>query len=179
MARTLAPSTTLLNEFRDKVYIGIDNGVSGTIGMINAMGTRVDFIHTPTFSCLSYTKKAQNITRIDTGALLALLEPEDAPIVLLERPMVNPGRFKATMSALRALEATLIVLEKLKLPFRYVDSKEWQKELLPSGIKGAENLKRASVDVGCRLFPYFHDAIHKHKDADGLLIAEWARRNQL
>jgi len=92
---------------------------------------------------------------------------------LLERPMVNPGRFKATASALRALEATLIVLERLNIPFQYIDSKEWQRHLLPKGIEKDE-LKKAALDVARRLFPSVQT-----KDADSLLIAEYARRMRL
>ena len=32
------------------------------------------------------------------------------------------------------------------------------------------------MNVGLRLFPSQEDLIRKHKDADGMLIAEWARR---
>jgi hypothetical protein len=160
-----------------KVYIGIDNGVSGTIGIVsNDESFDVMFINTPVFSQQNYTKKKANINRIDTTALSNLLMPyKDSSFVLLERPMVNPGRFKATISAIRALEASQIVLETLKIPYQFVDSKEWQKAMLPSGLKGKE-LKSASMDIGCRLFPQFTNEIKKHKDADGLLMAEYARR---
>ena len=56
--------------------------------------------------------------------------------------------------------------------------KIWQKKLLPQGCKG-EDLKRASEDIGLRLFPSLRPVIKKHKDADALLIAEWARREDL
>ena len=36
-------------------------------------------------------------------------------LVVLERPMVNPSRFKASKSALRAYEATLIILELISI----------------------------------------------------------------
>jgi hypothetical protein len=94
-------------------------------------------------------------------------------IAYIERPMVNPTRFQATASALRALEATLIILEELKIPYIYVDSKEWQKDLLPKELKG-EELKEASLNIGKRLFPKID--FTGFKDADGLLIAEWGRR---
>lgn len=90
--------------------------------------------------------------------------------VYIERPMVNPGRFKATVSALRCLEATLIVLEELNLAYEYEDSKGWQKAMLPAGLKG-EELKEASVNVAKRIFPGL--AI---KDGDSLLMAECMRR---
>jgi hypothetical protein len=88
--------------------------------------------------------------------------------------MVNSTRFNATLSAIRALEATLIALEQAQWPYEYIDSKEWQKELLPKGLKGSDELKNASLDIGKRLFP----ELNIKKDADGLLIAEYLRRKQ-
>jgi hypothetical protein len=80
------------------------------------------------------------------------------------------------MSAMRTLEAQVLILESLKIPLMYVDSKDWQKDLLPRGTKGTPELKKASMDIGCRLFPQHDELIRKHKDADGLLIAEWGKR---
>ena len=89
--------------------------------------------------------------------------------------MINPMRFKAPVSAIRAMEATIIFLETTKIPYAFIDSKEWQKALLPHGLKG-EELKEASVMVGKRLFPQFAEFIQKHGDADGMLIAEYCKR---
>lgn len=162
----------------NKFYIGIDNGVSGSIGVIDESGSL--FYETPTYSQQNYTKKKANITRIDWNSLNVLLKPYQGTncFVLLERPMVNPQRFQATTSALRSLEATLITIELLNLPHAYIDSKEWQKVLLPQGVKGPEELKKASLDIGCRLFPQHSGLITKHKDADGILIAEYCRRTR-
>lgn len=168
------------------VYIGIDNGVTGSIGMtgmingIDGVKKFSEFLKMPVMSELSYTKVKHKITRIDHDKLTKFFNQftEMRVIAILERPMVNPKRFKATASALRALEATLVVLEQLDIARQYIDSKEWQKAMLPSGVTGA-GLKPASVDIGCRLFPQHKDAIKKHKDADGLLIAEYARREKL
>ena len=161
-----------------KTFIGIDNGVSGSISIIDEKGST--FIETPTISQQNYTKKKANITRIDWKALYTLLIPfqDTNCFVLLERPMVNPQRFMATTSALRSLEATLVVIEMACLPHAFIDSKEWQKVLLPSGIKGSDELKKASLDIGCRMFPQHSGLIMKHKDADGLLIAEYCRRTK-
>lgn len=164
----------------NKVYIGIDNGVSGSIGIIFPDKEAL-FIKTPTKKVFKYTKKKQKVTRIDYTALVNILsvnitqEYKNNCFILLERPMVNPGRFVATSSALRSLEATLIALEQLSLPYQFIDSKEWQKELLPKGAKGAE-LKTASLEVGSRLFPHLKDLFSKQKDSDGMLIAEYAKR---
>jgi hypothetical protein len=48
--------------------------------------------------------------------------------------------------------------------------------MLPKGVAG-EELKKASLDIGNRLFPMFTE--FKHPDRDGLLIAEYARRQNL
>lgn len=163
------------------IYIGIDNGVSGSIGMVGEDGV-CEYHKMPVKKELSYTKTKQWINRIDTVSLLVLLnemvekqaDGDSSKVeVALERPMVNPMRFKASESALRALEATLIVVEQLCLRHRYIDSREWQKELLPSGLE-KEELKVASLNVGRRLFPNLD--LTRFKDADGILIAEHQRR---
>ena len=158
-----------------KVYIGIDNGCSGTIGIIK--GSDIRFLKTPTKSELSYTKAKQYITRIDFDKLNELFDEykDDEVSVLVERPLVNPMRFKATVSGTRSLESTLISIEQHKFRYKYIDSKEWQKALLPSGLKGIE-LKHASLDVGKRLFPKLE--FGKIKDADGILIAEYLKRKE-
>ena len=159
------------------ISIGIDNGVSGQIGAIDP-GGKVALWHTPTMELLHYTKQKQYFRRIDTPALEDIFKGildwgyTDA-FILLERPMVNPTRFKATESAIRAYEATLIVMERLKIGYRVVDSKEWQKKMLPEGLKGPE-LKKASLAVGERTFPKVD--FTGFKDADGLLLAEYGRR---
>lgn len=164
-----------------KMYIGFDNGVSASMTIMDLSGA-VYFYKVPTKIEQSYTKAKQNITRIDTPKLIELLRghidvgAECFTHAILERPMVNPTRFKATMSALRALEALLIVVELLQLPHSYIDSRKWQKELLPSGLE-TDELKQASLDIGNRLFPQFIG--HKHKDRDSLLMTEYARRNRL
>ena len=154
-----------------KIYIGIDNGVTGSIGIIDTSGYTL--IKTPVKKELSYTKKKQYITRIDIDAFTKILKvyKDKNCIVLLERPMVNPGRFKATVSALRSLEATIIVLEMLCLSYDYIDSKEWQKRLLPAGIKGTAALKKASLNKGKQLFP----KAKCQNDCDGLLIAYYSQ----
>lgn len=168
-----------------RVYFGIDNGVTGTVGIVvssNGELSRSGFFEIPTIKQHSYTKKKQSISRIDFSKLTEFLSPwiatAHSKIAVIERPYVNPTGIKATMSAVRALESVLIALEHLSIPHEYIDSKAWQKELLPAGLKGTPELKQASKDVAIRLFPDHAEAIQKHKDGDGLLIAEWARRSK-
>lgn len=159
--------------------IAIDNGTTGTIAVYNDEGYH--FFKTPIKKEQSYTKKKQNISRIDHIALFDLLDTyyDSNTFVVLERPLVNPGLFKATLSAVRALESTLCVIETLGIGVQYIDSKEWQKVMLPEGTKGSAELKKASKDIGCRLFPQHKELIIKHKDADALLILEYWKRNKL
>ena len=167
-----------------KLYIGIDNGTTGSIGWAGE-DIAPGMILTPTFKEQSYTKAKKIISRIDHLALkqefIELIAPyrPDEVFVVMERPRINPMQFATSISAARSLEATLCIIEDLGLPRMYCDSRQWQTVLLPKGIKGSPELKKASMDIGCRLFPALADLITKHKDADGLLIAEWARRAAL
>ena len=167
------------------LYIGIDNGVTGSIGFV---GTEYDnFVLTPTIKEQSYTKAKNLITRVDVVALKKLLEDtmqsakvsSNECMVIMERPLINPTMFKASISASRALEATLGIVEQLELPHIYVDSKQWQREMLPKGTTGTPELKKASKDIAERLYPRHKKIIDKHKDAAGLLIARWGKQNSL
>lgn len=161
-----------------RIYIGIDNGVSGSIGIVGDDMESV-FIKTPVKSEQDYTKSKQNITRLDYSRFMDLFGGYNRNdiTVLIERPLVNPSRFKATTSALRCHEAELIMIEIMGLRHMFIDSKEWQKVLLPKGIVGSEEQKKSSLDIGNRLFPQYSG--YKHPDRDGLLIAEYGRRKAL
>lgn len=152
------------------IHLGIDNGISGAIGIIK--NGNAAWHPMPIKKQLNYTKAKKWINRVDGEALKAILGPFAVDVgpffALIERPMVNPGRFQATMSAIRCLEATLVVLEFLEIPYQYIDSKEWQKTQLPSGLEGPE-LKEASIQIARRLWPTLQ--LPKGKDGDALLIA--------
>ena len=159
-----------------KTYIGIDNGVSGTVAVIR--DGSVSFGKTPVVKVQDYTKRKKMLSRLDAVAfdlILAGVDPDNT-LVVMERPMINPTRFTATESAIRCHEAMLVLIERRGLAHQFVDSKEWQREMLPKGCSGDE-LKTMSREIGNRLFPKFADV--KHPDRDALLIAEWARRSGL
>jgi len=163
----------------EKVYIGIDNGPSGSIGLVGNSTASMLF-PAPIKLLQDYTKKKKNVNRLNPEKFIEIINTYSNPkMVLIERPFVNPMMFNATLSAIRFLEATLIMLESLDIPYMFLDSKEWQKVLLPEGCKGKEELKKASHDIGIRLFPICESVIQKQKDADGLLIAEYGRRKGL
>jgi hypothetical protein len=169
-----------------KTYIGVDNGPTGTIGWVSEAIYNLNkhgICKTPVKLVQDYTKKKKNLSRLvgPTFATLiqGLIHDADDCMAVLERPMKNPTRFNATITAMRMWEAQLTVLEVLGIPHLWIDSKEWQRVLLPSGIVGEPALKKASMEVGIRLFPDHKEFFEQHKDADGLLIAEWARRKGL
>jgi hypothetical protein len=166
---------------KNSIIIGIDNGTTGTIGILYppSIPALPIFSKIPSKSEQSYTKTKKNITRIDVNSLRTIftcvlgssVELSTPSVhVVMERPLVNPKMFAASMSAMRALEAVLTTVESFGFSYRYIDSKEWQKALLPAGTVGP-NLKKASANRGKREFPQFAKEIDKHGDADGLLIA--------
>lgn len=161
-----------------KIWVGIDNGVSGSIGIVGD-GIEPQFMLTPVKKEQDYTKAKKNVSRLDYSKFMEIFSPynKNEICVVIERPLVNPSRFLATASALRCHEAELIMIEMLGCKHLFIDSKEWQKVLLPSGLQGSEELKKASLDIGNRLFPQFENV--KHGDRDGLLMSEYARRKNL
>ena len=157
---------------KGRFFWGIDNGVTGGITVLDEQGVVKLHIKTPVKKHLNYTKKKAFINRLDATILKPILETYASDsFCMIERPMVNPTRFTATISAIRCLEATETILELLEIPYQFIDSREWQRILLPSGLKGDE-LKFAAEEVAKRLFPK-----QKILNADSLLIAEYCRRS--
>ena len=165
-----------------RVTIGIDNGSTGSIGILvdDAAAPAVPiFAEVPTQLSLHYGKKGTKTHRLDrvrlremicdaTG-MLPIKGSSASTRVFIERPFT--GRFiNSVLPAHRFFEATIIVLEDLGLGFEVVDSGTWQKPLLGK-VKGTSELKEASRLRGAQLFPQLAPAITAHGDADGLLIA--------
>lgn len=156
--------------------LAFDNGVTGALATCNTVSNIITFNLSKDYvkSVQSYTKIKKNITRIDCFKLTSLvksaIQVSTNPVAIIERPMVNPRRFVASCSALRALEATLVVLENLSIPVVYCDSKEWQHKLFEKNPTG--DTKEKSRETGLKLYPQFTDKINK-QDADALLIMHW------
>lgn len=160
-----------------RYFIGIDNGSTGSTTILDESKNVILHVAMPIKRELSYTKTKQYISRLNVDEFkkyLRILPDYTNTVCGLERPMVMPGRFKATISAIRCLEATLISLEDLKISYLYLDSRGWQKALLPQGVSGPE-LKTAAVDIARRMYPN----IKATKDtADSVLIAEFLRQER-
>lgn len=161
------------------IIIGIDNGVTGSFALLKEDGVFIDYFATPVNRELNYTKTKAYINRLDFKKLRKYFVEycNEDTFCFIERPMVNPMRWKASISAVRCLEATLLLLEEFGLPFEYIDSKEWQKNLLPKGKSDSKDLKKQSDLICKRLFPSVK--IKKSGDGDSLLIAEYGRKKRL
>ncbi len=157
------------------ILAGIDNGSSGSVCIIDSHG-KPYFHKTPVKSTKNYqTGKDTYITRVDVVKLKELFMQfyqKGDTYALLERPLNNPMMYKASMSAMRALEATLIVLEEFLIPYEFIDSKNWQKVYLGADIKGKENLKARSKELGQLVFPEIQNA-----DFDSYFIALYLKDN--
>lgn len=156
--------------------VGIDNGVTGGIAILSLNSDFSSYILSKNYTnkFRDYTKKEKFITRIDVNKMYEIIKVCSAnTLVMIERPMINPTRFVASISASRALESTLIVLEKLNFKYRFCDSKEWQKYFF-NNQKIQGNTKELSKYYGKKIFPQYSNLIDK-QDADALLIALWSK----
>jgi hypothetical protein len=169
--------------------IGIDNGASGSIGIIRD-GVAVHFGPVPTQPYLHYGKKGsigERLNRAELASIIRIavhgfglcttesLAEWGRTRVYVERPF--SGKFiNAVVPAHRFFEATIITLEDLGLGYEVVDSGVWQKPVL-GAVSGSKELKLASRLRGIQLYPQFKDAITKQGDADGLLIAHHFSRH--
>ena len=167
---------TAMSELSPRIYnyiVALDNGVSSNGVALFGPDNLVRYEKLPIKSELSYTHEEHHITRLDAPGLRKLLTswnlPKNDTKVVMERIMINPARFRASISAARCLEAELIIIEEFGFEIEYCDSKNWQHVLLPS-VVGTDDLKKASLALGHKLFP---DLAIK-KDADSLLIGYWA-----
>lgn len=165
-----------------RLFVAVDNGVSGTIGAVSEDLDWSIFMHVPTYSAREYMhSKERHMTHIDYDSLKKIfvsLSKIGDLVVVTERPLVNPKLFKATMSGVRAHEILLAVLRSLGIELHDTwDSRSWQKEMLGDFEKGES--KPASERAGCLLAPEHSRAIKKHGDADSALMALCLRKRVL
>jgi hypothetical protein len=164
----------------DFLIIGVDNGSSGSFCILNLYNdNEVYYFSTPIKKERSYTKKEQYFSRVNHQLLKSNLEKiiNKRPCkVYMERPMINNTRFNNSLSAIRCLESECIILEQLGIYYEFLDSKNWQKVLLP-GIKGRDNLKLESKNLALKLFSQFYKDIKK--DGDSFLIAYYIKQKLL
>ena len=176
------------------LIFGLDNGSTGTISCINKVDGTISFMKTPSRVELDYTQDIKYINRIDVVELkkwfetnISLMKDDNRfIIVILERPMKNPTRFEQSISACRAFEATLIVLEELNLKYIVIDSKQWQHYFFGKNTTNIDlklESMRKGLDVLKKNFKKQYNEISKiiknHGDADSLLICQYIIDQQL
>lgn len=148
-------------------FIGQDNGITSTVAILSDNDKPV-FRKTP-------VKQSNGEKRLNHEEYKKLLEPYSGKaIAVLERPMINPSRFKSSISAAKCHEAMRICLEELDIPFIVIDSRIWQNPLFVGKYKKLTT-KQASTELGNELFPEFKQS--KHTDRDSLLMAYYAKNN--
>lgn len=154
------------------IWIGIDNGVSGSIGII---GTGIEPMMV---NAREYTrKKKRGGLEVDPTAFLQIIT-EHGPVsgVVLEKPF--RGQFRNTeVSAAHFDSVARTIMELHQIPFIQVDSREWQKPLLKiTQKKGVKNdTKRISLEAGVLRWPSLRAQIEDQGDADALFLATHAR----
>lgn len=161
-----------------KYCVGIDNGGTGSMGIIDLLRGKQFFYSTPTKTVRDYQVEKKTIVRLDhkvfKDILLKHIDPTHT-LLIMERPLVNPTMFQASIHAVRCMEAQLVIIEDLGIEYDVIDSKVWQKLMLPKGTTGTA-LKQKSFDIGLELYPHLVEKILKQNEADGLLIAEYCKR---
>ena len=165
--------------------IAIDNGVTGRYAI--RVGDKVVFEKIPIFKQQEYTKKKQNVSRLNVPKLAkdvySVIKNTSTVIIMLERPMINPRRYKASMSAIRCLEATLVCIEFLhrrhgNVFYFFIDSKEWQSAMIPNATGASKakalSLKSASRDYGLLHYPQFgKELLRSTIDGDALAMVDY------
>jgi len=154
------------------IYVGIDNGVTGAIGIIGDNPPRI--FKTPVTLGFDFQKSGKQINRIDWSLLKALFIPYKGNIakVAIERPFINPKFFNASVSAIRSFESWILFIEQeLQTGYTVIDSKKWQKKYLPNVTGPA--LKKASIEFAMREQPDLLLFGKKIEDADAYWIARY------
>ena len=141
------------------IYIGIDPGASGGIGVID-------------------TNEGANAFPYSDFALQQILSHHSKAKVIVEKVGAMPGQGVTSMFNFgKAYGYILGALEMLQISYELVTPKTWKKEF------GLSSDKKQSIDCCKRLFPTveLRRTSHCRKDHDGmaeaLLMAEYARRH--
>ncbi len=172
------------------LIIGIDNGTTGTMCSWILESGLIDFIETPSKRELNYQKEINYIDRLDHNnfkdwiknqikSAELVYKDKIKVIIILERPMVNPKRFDASLMAVRTYESTLVILQQMNLNYIVIDSKQWQhyffgKETTFIDLKFESLKKGLEVVNEYENLDNIKNLIEKHGDADALLITKFA-----
>jgi hypothetical protein len=132
-------------------YIGIDNGTTGSITILDNYCKIIYHDAVPTIQTINYTKKIKYITRINFKKLVEILSPYSGKSrAITERPAINPKFMNTSILAARSFEILITALEYVGIGYEVIDSKEWQKAIL-GNIHG-KDLKFIADEKAKQLF---------------------------
>lgn len=173
-----------------KLYLGIDNGSTGSYTFLNGNGELLCFKPVPTFKLKKWTtsSKQGHITVIDIESLKRELEliikdkNIDEIVCNIERPAVGFSGWSiwTSLSGVVAWVSVQYVLISLGIKYNTIDSKQWQKLLIPQALgkkdskkkkRGERNkyLKIESDKLARELFPDI--TLKNSGDGDSINIA--------
>lgn len=166
------------------VYVGIDNGSTGSIGYM--AGTYTSLLPMSKL-CRRYTgnKKGTGLELdpLEFYRYISNIQKEHGKIRMLaiEKPFTNPGQVMTMVAARGMFSAIQAILEILAVPYIVVGAQEWQKKFLNGEVtatanKGEKETKLRSRILGSQRWPELADPIKHQKDADALWLALHAKQ---
>jgi hypothetical protein len=163
-----------------KIYIGIDNGVSGAAVAIDDSGKIIDYLVMP-------IQKARRRNEVDVRAFVKWLSSISANWIADIKVIIEePGGSKSASAAVSmegSFQALRGALESRRASWERITPRSWQKIMIP-GCKTGETKPRA-LECAKRLWPdQDWKATPRCKVphaglVDAALIAEYARRTNL
>jgi len=164
------------------LYLGIDPGLDGAIGVIDEQGNYIRIYDTP---IIKYQKGKKKKREYDIPAIRNILinfsdtGPTKITLGLEKMQSLPPGiRIQASFSLGLCQGIFEGLLVALNIPYQLVIPKTWQKEFQITKPKGDK--KAQSMMIAEKLFPTAElrgpKGGKKDGRSDALLIAEWMRR---
>jgi hypothetical protein len=155
-------------------YIGIDNGISGAITVLDADGKMLHCNVLPTYS----NGKTQEL---DVVTLANMIEDDD--FVCVESAQKFSAGVLALCSTWFTFGQIIAILKLRKIRHRIVQPREWQRKFWAVNAKD-KNSKESSLRVASQLWPHaawkrtercskLHDGM-----SDSALMAEFIRARQ-
>jgi hypothetical protein len=169
----------------DRLFIGIDNGISGACAALSPEGNVVYLAPLP-------VTKVGAMTVLDAAEfqiqLASLCDPY-RPHILIEPAQLFSAGIKGIASTWMCWGALRAILEISGYSWEPVNPQRWQREMFVDHVRAVDQkedkkAKQASILVAGRLFPGTK-LVRTEKSrvpdsglADALLIAEYARRKR-
>ncbi len=161
------------------VYIGIDPGLSGAVGVVNESGGLVDVFDPPTLRVKKSGKGHKNTYLVSEmhEALASRVRSLSVACAAIEYQASRPKQSApATFSQGYGYGLWIMALASLGVPYEIISPVTWKKAMrIPAGSD-----KSASLLMATQLFPHAPLRTARGRELDGraesLLIAEHLRR---